>query len=305
MAIGTTIGLMLGTYGAIDSFIGGNTMRKQALKGLEEFEAQELTNAYANLHPSLQAEQNALNTISETESGMFDAAQGYNAADALAIISSGSESNNKARMGMYDTMRKEMANYDTLRAGDEVALRSMQEQREMNEVNSLTAQLAAGEQQRMNALMGGAKMFLGVGLAAEDREAGLGIDPKAARRQRIADNAAERGVSGRNLASFGDYMREGDIRGYRENQRLLADDRANIRQRLQLMEEGMNRSVENARMQINNQVYNPDGSMRNPYNNQINGFLQNPDGSMRFPSLNVDMTPFTGYGFGSIQPITF
>lgn len=305
MAIGTTIGLMLGTYGAIDSFIGGNTMRKQALKGLEEFEAQELTNAYANLHPSLQAEQNALNTISETEAGMFDAAQGYNAADALAIISSGTESNNRTRMSMFDTMRKEMANYDTLRAQDEVAIRGLQEQREMNEVNSLTAQLAAGEQQRMNALMGGAKMFLGVGLSAEDREAGLGIDPKAARRQRIADNAAERGYSGRNLASFGDYMREGDIRGYRENQRLLADDRANIRQRLQLMEEGMNRSVENARMQINNQVYNPDGSMRNPYNNQINGFLQNPDGSMRFPSLNVDMTPFTGYGFGSIQPITF
>ena len=305
MAIGTTIGLLLGTYGAIDSFIGGNTMRKQALKGLEEFEAQELTNAYANLHPSLQAEQNALNTISETEAGMFDAAQGYNAADALAIISSGTESNNRTRMSMFDTMRKEMANYDTLRAQDEVAIRGLQEQREMNEVNSLTAQLAAGEQQRMNALMGGAKMFLGVGLSAEDREAGLGIDPKAARRQRIADNAAERGYSGRNLASFGDYMREGDIRGYRENQRLLADDRANIRQRLQLMEEGMNRSVENARMQINNQVYNPDGSMRNPYNNQINGFLQNPDGSMRFPSLNVDMTPFTGYGFGSIQPITF
>lgn len=305
MAIGTTIGLMLGSYGAIDSFIGGNTMRKQALKGLEEFEAQELTNAYANLHPSLQAEQNALNSISEAESGVFDVAQGYNAADALALVSTGLESNNKARMGTFDAMRKEMANYDVMRAQDEVALRSLQEQREMNEVNSLQAQLAAGEQQRMNALMGGAKMFLGVGLSAEDREAGLGIDPKAARRQRIADNAAERGVSGRNLASFGDYMREGDIRGYRNNQRLLNDDRANIDARFQSMGDRMNRSVENARLQINNQVYNPDGSMRNPYNNQINGFLQNPDGSMRFPSMNVDMTPFTGYGFGSIQPITF
>lgn len=283
MAIGTTIGLMLGTYGAIDSFIGGNTMRKQALKGLEEFEAQELTNAYANLHPSLQAEQNALNTISETESGVFDVAQGYNAADALALVSTGLESNNKARMATFDAMRKEMANYDVMRAQDEVALRSLQEQREMNEVNSLTAQLAAGEQQRMNALMGGAKMFLGVGLSAEDREAGLGIDPKAARLQRIADNRAARGNSTVNHANFNDYIREGQLQGYMENRRLLKQDRAAVDEFLATQEENLNNSVNFAQNQIRISAFNPDGSVR----------------------MGSQAAPYTQYGAYQIQPITF
>jgi hypothetical protein len=302
MAIGTTVGLMLGTYGAIDGFIQGNTMRREALKGLEEFEAQELTNAFANVHPSLDAEKTALNTFAESEAGVFDMAQGYNASDAMALVSQGVEANNKARLGTFDAMRKEMASYDVMRAQDEVALRAMQEQREMNEVNSLQAQLFAGSQMRTDALMGAAKMSLGVGLAAEDREAGLGIDPKAARRQRIADNRAERGNSTINHASFMDYMREGDLQGYRENRRLLRDDRAQVDAFVQAQQEGLQSGVNTAQSQLRMSAFNPDGSLRSASN--FDGRIYNPDGSFRFGPL-AQNNPFAQYGFGSIQPIRF
>ena len=55
----------------------------------------------------------------------------------------------------------------------------MEEARDMFEIQSLQAQLSAGNQMRSDALMGGAKMMIGAGNAYEDRMAGLGVDKKA------------------------------------------------------------------------------------------------------------------------------
>jgi len=179
MGVMTGLGLMLGAYGAIDTYMQGTAMRKDALKGLEEFRAQDLTNAYAALSPSLEAERTALNTFSESQAGLVDVAGGMDASDALAILSTGNEQIQKGRLDQINRMIDKQSQFDILEAQDDVALRNMEEARDMFEIQSLQAQLSAGNQMRSDALMGGAKMMVGAGNAYEDRMAGLGVDKKA------------------------------------------------------------------------------------------------------------------------------
>jgi hypothetical protein len=193
MGVMTGLGLMLGAYGAIDTYMQGTAMRKDALKGLEEFRAQDLTNAYASLSPSLEAERTALNTFSESQAGLVDVAGGMDASDALAVLSTGNEQIQKGRLDQINRMIDKKSEFDILEAQDDVALRNMEEARDMFEIQSLQAQLSAGNQMRSDALMGGAKMMVGAGNAYEDRMAGLGVDKKAykqelKRRLRMAES---------------------------------------------------------------------------------------------------------------------
>ena len=188
--ITTTIGLFLGGYSAIDSFVQGNAMSREALIGLEEFEAQQLVNNYEGLSPSLEAELTALRGISEQTS------------DALALMSTGTEQMGKQRNTINDSMRKEQSNFDVMEAQDEGVIRGIQEQRELREVDSLQNQLAAGQEMRYQATTGLAKQFLSVGLAKENRMAGLGNDKIEARRKRIADGTA----TSKDLFNEGKYM---------------------------------------------------------------------------------------------------
>lgn len=209
MAIMTGVGLMLGAYGAVDTYLQGNAMRKDALQGLEEFQAQQLTNAYAGLSPSLEAERTALDTFSESQAGIVDVSQGMDASDAMAMLSMGNEQVQRGRLDQLNQMRKEEANYDILRAQDDVAIRNMEEARDQFELSTLQAQLYAGNQMRSDALMGGAKMMVGAGNAFEDRRAGLGIDPMAYRKEAIQ----------RGEGTLGQYLMEGKPRGFFKQQK--------------------------------------------------------------------------------------
>jgi len=199
MALTTGVGLLLGGLGALDSFAQGRSMKNEALRGLEEFEAQQLINPFESLSPSLEAERTALRTGSERLAGFVDVSRGQNAAEAMAMISTGAEQVGASQRGVIDSMMKQQAEFDVMEAKDETNIRGIQEARDRFIVDSLRQQLAAGTQQQMNALLGGAKMFAGVGLAQEDRIAGLGIDPIAARKQRIAEGTA----------TFEDFLYEG------------------------------------------------------------------------------------------------
>jgi hypothetical protein len=201
MAITTTIGLFLGGATALDSFVQGRSMSNEALRGLEEFEAQKLVNNYEGLTPSLDVERTALDTFNQTEANIYDVAQGQDAAGALAMISQGTEQVNAQRQKTFDQMRKEVAAIDFAAAQDEGVIRNMQEQRDRFTVETLQEQLAAGQEMKYSALEGITKSLIGVGLAKEDRLAGLGIDPVAARKQRIADGTA----------TYADYLNEGQF----------------------------------------------------------------------------------------------
>jgi len=201
MAITTTIGLFLGGATALDSFVQGRSMSNEALRGLEEFEAQKLVNNYEGLTPSLDVERTALDTFNQTEANIYDVAQGQDAAGALAMISQGTEQVNAQRQKTFDQMRKEVAAIDFAAAQDEGVIRNMQEQRDRFTVETLQEQLAAGQEMKYSALEGITKGLIGVGLAQEDRLAGLGVDKIAARKQRIADGTA----------TYADYLLEGQI----------------------------------------------------------------------------------------------
>lgn len=201
MAITTTIGLFLGGASALDSFVQGRSMSNEALRGLEEFEAQKLVNNYEGLTPSLDVERTALDTFNQTEANIYDVAQGQDAAGAQAMISQGTEQVNAQRQKTFDQMRKEVAAIDFAAAQDEGVIRGLQEQRDRFTVETLQEQLAAGEEMRYNAIEGMTKGLIGVGLAKEDRLAGLGVDKIAARKQRIADGTA----------TYADYILEGQI----------------------------------------------------------------------------------------------
>ena len=199
MAITTTIGLFLGGATALDSFIQGRSMTNEALRGLEEFEAQKLVNNYERLSPSLDAEFTALSGFSEQQAGLVDVAQNLNAADAQALMSTGQEQIGKQRLDMYNQMRKEQRNFDVMEAQEEGVIRTMQEERDRFRLQTLQEQLAAGQEMKYSALEGVTKGLIGVGMAKEDRLAGLGIDPIAARKQRISDGTA----------TYQDYLNEG------------------------------------------------------------------------------------------------
>jgi len=248
MAITTTIGLFLGGATALDSLVQGRSMTNEALRGLEEFEAQKLVNNYEGLSPSLDAEFTALSGFSEQQAGAVDVAQNLNAADALAIMSTSQEQIGKQRLDMYNQMRKEQRGFDVMTAQEEGVIRTMQEERDRFRVQTLQEQLAAGQEMKYQALEGVTKGLIGVGMAKEDRLAGLGIDPIAARKQRITDGEA----------TYQDYLNEG----------MFKDAFNTFR--------GRNEGGDST---ATNDLFNEDR-----FKSGIN--LYNPDGSFRFPLLS-------------------
>lgn len=246
MAITTTIGLFLGGATALDSFVQGRSMTNEALRGLEEFEAQKLVNNYERLSPSLDAEFTALSGFSEQQAGLVDVAQNLNAADAQALMSTGQEQIGKQRLDMYNQMRKEQRNFDVMEAQEEGVIRTMQEERDRFRVQTLQEQLAAGQEMKYSALEGMTKGLIGVGMAKEDRLAGLGIDPIAARKQRIADGTA----------TYADYLNEGQF-GELFN-RTRKNNSGNISQSNEYFDVESILNLDKPGINL----YNPDGSIR-------------------------------------------
>jgi len=198
------LGLMVGGITAVDNYLTGSSLTKEALRKLEEFEPQQLVSPFEGLTPSQRLEQEQLSEISQSRAGALDVAQGRDAASALAITSMTGEQTGEQQLKMYGGMAKEQASYDIMKAQDKVNIRSMQEQREQNILGSLQEQLAAGRQMRSDAMMGFAKQTMAAGLAREDRLAGLGQDPLYAAQERIKTGDA----------TGEDYLMIGDYQGY-------------------------------------------------------------------------------------------
>jgi hypothetical protein len=96
---------------------------------------------------------------------------------------------------------------------------------------------------KYSALEGITKGLMGVGLAKEDRLAGLGIDPVAARKQRIADGTA----------TYADYLNEGQF-GELFNRKNNSGNNNNAESSFNLDNLNLDKPGIN--------LYNPDGSFR-------------------------------------------
>ena len=192
MSLLTTIGLLAGGADALRSISGGSSKKIEALKGLEAFERQELVNPFEALKPSLEVERTALNTLTEQRAGLRDVASGQDAATAMATLSLGEERLNKMNLDFLNSMMKQEAEFDVMSAKDEAAQRAIQEQRDAQDLQSLQAQLYAGEQEMAAGMMGFAELATAAGLSQEMRLAGLGRDPYAAAFNRL--NSGEGGT---------------------------------------------------------------------------------------------------------------
>ena len=179
MALLTTLGLIGGAAGSVMNFLGGSKAAAEGKRKLDQFQWQDLsTGAADTLKPSLELEQQALDKIQQNKERFADVAQaGGDAGNMLAMLTAGEEQTGQQEQQLYGSMGKQMFEADKVRVQDEQMRRSMQEQRDFNEVQSLQAQVAAGEQMKSDAITNFSKTAMSAGIGQEAANAEAGYDP--------------------------------------------------------------------------------------------------------------------------------
>ena len=95
----------------------------------------------------------------------------------LAMLTAGEEKTGQQEQQLYGSMGKQMFEADKVRVQDEQMRRGMQEQRDFNKVQSLQAQVAAGEQMKSDAITNFSKTVMSAGIGQESANAEAGYDP--------------------------------------------------------------------------------------------------------------------------------
>ena len=179
MALLTTLGLIGGAAGSVMNFLGGSKAAAEGKRKLDQFQWQDLsTGAADTLKPSLELEQQALDKIQQNKERFADVAQASgDAGNMLAMLTAGEETTGAQEQTLYGNMGKQMFEADKVRVQDEQMRRSMQEQRDFNKVQSLQAQVAAGEQMKSDAITNFSKTAMSAGIGQESANAEAGYDP--------------------------------------------------------------------------------------------------------------------------------
>ena len=177
----TTMGMLLGGASAIKGFIGGDKMERAGRKTLNELRDVEFQNAYANLTPSLKAEETLFGLSGRRMGGVVDVAQGMNAADAMGMINTAQGGLNEMESAGIQSILDKNYEADKLRAGDEVRIQGMEFQRNRALRNEAISQINAGGQMQMSALEGAAGLAISAGTAQTAAAAEGGTTPKALR----------------------------------------------------------------------------------------------------------------------------
>lgn len=179
MALLTTMGLIGGAVGSAMNFIGGSQAAAEGRRKLDNFQWQDLsTGAADTLKPSLELEQQALDKIQQNKERFADvAAQGGDAGNMLAMLTAGEEQTGEQEQKLYGNMSKQMFDADKIRVQDEQMRRGMLEERQKNEVASLQAQVAAGEQMKSDAITNFSKTLVSAGTGQEMANSAAGNDP--------------------------------------------------------------------------------------------------------------------------------
>ena len=179
MALLTTLGMIGGAAGSVMNFIGGSAAAAEGRRKLDQFQWQDLsTSAAETLAPSLKLEEDALLKIQQNKERFADvASQGGDAGSMLAMLTAGEEQTGAQEQQLYGNMQKQEFDADMVRVQDEQQRRGMQEQRDFNEVQSLQAQVAGGEQMKGDAITNFSKTMMSAGIGQEAANAEAGFDP--------------------------------------------------------------------------------------------------------------------------------
>ena len=195
----TTLGMIAGGAGAVNNFLTGGKMAREAQQGLQKFKHQELTNLAENLKPSLEAEQQAISQIDKMRGSFTDVAQTMDAASAMAILGSGQEQLAAQEQKVFASVMDKEFQADVMRVQDEQRQRDMIETRKMEELQSLKAQAQAGKQMQASAITDFASLAVSAGTGQEMAQAEAGkTDPSVTR---AAKAAARRGATAQQIKS--------------------------------------------------------------------------------------------------------
>lgn len=195
----TTLGLITGGAGAVNNFLMGGKMAREASQGLQRFRHQELTNLAEPLKPSLEAEQLAMSGIAKSRAGFVDVAQGMDAASAMALMSSAEQDLGERSQRVFQSVMDKEYQADVMRVQEEQKMRDMIEARKMEELQSLKAQAQAGKQMQASAITDFASLAVSAGTAQEMAQAEAGqTDPTLTR---AAKAAARRGATAQEIKS--------------------------------------------------------------------------------------------------------
>lgn len=155
----------VGLLGSGFQAIKGAEQSAQARRELENYQRQQLENAYENVQVStlgadLQREEQARLAASQTEALQGAGVRGL--IGGLGRVEAGSQVMN-AQIGA-DLDRQQQAINQAI-AQDEAQIRAMQEQREMQDVSALSSQYNAGQQMFMSGLGGLGQTAIGMGMS--------------------------------------------------------------------------------------------------------------------------------------------
>lgn len=174
MAILTAIGMGIGAIGAGVQFFQGSKLKREAQRGLDQFQHQELTNLAENLKPSLEAEKLAQSQIDKSRASMVDVASGMDAASAMAAMATGEQNLQEREDNLFASVMQKEYDADLVRVGEEQNIRGMIETRKMEELSSLKAQKTAGMQMQTSAIKDFASMAVSAGLSHDNNLATAG-----------------------------------------------------------------------------------------------------------------------------------
>ena len=161
MGIASAVSGGLGVAGGLYQMINGSKEKREAQRALENYQRQQLQNVYDNTAVSTLGADRQIENQARLASGQISALQGGGARTligGLGRVEAGNQNVNQQIAADLDQQQKQI---DFARAGDQANIRSMQENRENQDINALSSQYMAGKQDQ-NTGMG--NIALGAGM---------------------------------------------------------------------------------------------------------------------------------------------
>lgn len=132
----------LGIY----NIIRGSKEQRDASRALNEYQRQQLNNAYDNAQVSTRGADLQREEASRLASSQVDALQGAGTRGLVAGLGRVETGNQRVNLGIGANLDEQQKAIDQMKAEDDVRLRMMQENREQNDINALSSQYQAGKQ---------------------------------------------------------------------------------------------------------------------------------------------------------------
>lgn len=161
------IGVGAGAYQAIQ----GAKQKKQAQNELNNYERQALTNAYENIQISTVGSDMIKEQNARTTSNILDLAQNAGARGVFGALPKIQEVNNNANQEARAYLDSQVQKRNYAIADDEVALRKIKENRDVENLSAISSQINAGEQAMQDGIYSGLSAISSLGRAVDSKRA--------------------------------------------------------------------------------------------------------------------------------------